>query len=426
MEVAVRTSVEMSLSEYRRLREEFFGRHGHRWPGTLEDAFDILAAYPMNREECDAIRKATAGLTAIYKKAAVLFRRLPDQVLVDLGVPSYLFGAVRRGIPGMSDCVVGRFDLVRTKDGYRMLEFNSDAPGLIVEAFSVNEEVCRAEDKSDPNAGCEAALACALTQAVRAGLDYVGRSTKNDINIVVTFGERYSRDRAAAVYLSELLHEFAAECAPIETLGLDVHGLYDPGGKPIDVLYRFTPLKFIRNELFRPHGEVLHPEMGGLLLHLIESRRLAMINPPFAFLLESKAIQAVIWNLFEAGQYFDDRDCRLIETYMLPTYLDPPSGQYAYVIKPVMGAEGDTITLMDQGKKIVSEARYTTYSDQPMVYQKYVALPQEQLMTEYGPRTLHLATSCFVTSGIPAAICIRAGEAITDETAWVLPVSAVA
>src|SRR5262249_25583938 len=189
----------------------------------------------------------------------------------------------------------------------------------------------------------------------------------------------------------------------------------------IHVLYRLTPLRYLRNDLFQPRNKPLSPEMGGLLLDLVNDRRLAMINPPFAFLLESKALQAVIWNLFEAGQYFDDRESRLIEMYMLPTYLDPPTGECAYVIKPIIGEEGDSVTLIDQRNNTYKAAK-TTYSDQPMIYQQYVDLPREQLMTEYGLRTLYLTVSCFVTSWTPTAICMRAGEAITDERAWVVPV----
>ena len=79
---------------------------------------------------------------------------------------------------------------------------------------------------------------------------------------------------------------------------------------------------------------------------LVESRQLALINPPVAFLLENKAVQAAIWNFFETGLYFDERERRVIATYMLPTYLDPP-GEGAYVIKPVHGAEGDSIILVE-------------------------------------------------------------------------------
>jgi hypothetical protein len=57
-----------------------------------------------------------------------------------------------------------------------------------------------------------------------------------------------------------------------------------------------------------------------------------------------------------------------------------------------------------------------------MVHQKRVDVPALELMTEYGPRKLHLVTSCFLVSGIATGICVRARDEITDELAWVLPV----
>jgi glutathionylspermidine synthase len=409
------------LQAYRKAREKFFEHHGRRWPGTLEDGFDILEAYPLSHTDLELIREATGALSAIYNKTASLLRNVADDVLLEMGVPPYLLRVLRCSVPGMQDCVLGRFDFAHTQDGYKMLEFNSDSPGLIVEAFSVNAEVCQSAGKQDPNQGCQEALAHALERAVCAGRDFVGKGEDDNVNVVVTFAGGCSRDRAAAAYLSELLRGFGAKFAPAETLSLDSGGLWDTHGKRIDVLYRNISLKFIRNGLFQPHGEPLDPAMGGLLLHHVESRRLAVINPPFAFLQESKAVQAVIWNLFATGEYFDASERRLIGMYMLPVHLDPPSDQRAYVVKPIMGAEGDTITMVDPEERVL-ESQNTTYSDQPMVYQKYVDLPKERLMTEFGPRTLHLVTSCFVVAGIPSAICIRAGGPITNEEAWVVPV----
>jgi len=162
-----------------------------------------------------------------------------------------------------------------------------------------------------------------------------------------------------------------------------------------------------------------------MVLRFVEQRRLAIINAPFSFLLQSKALQAVIWNLFESGQYFAEDERRLIERYMLPTYLDPPADNTAYVVKPVYGAEGDTVKVVTPGGGVVDKSVYTSYSDQVMVYQKYVDLMPSEMMTEYGPRTLHVVTSCFLIAGKPSGICMRAGEAITDESAWVLPVCIV-
>ena len=89
---------------------------------------------------------------------------------------------------------------------------------------------------------------------------------------------------------------------------------------------------------------------------LVKSQRLALINPPVAFLLENKAVQAAVWNFFETGVYFDESERRVIATHMLPTYMDPP-GEGAYVIKPVHGSEGDSITLVENDGKTIPQER---------------------------------------------------------------------
>src|SRR5271167_1416018 len=410
------------LREYRRARLEFFVRHGARWPETLADEFDILAPYPLSRTEAAEILNATTTLARIYERAAQLLRRLSDEALLEMGVPGYLLPTVRCVIPGMPDCVIGRFDLAHTEQGYKLLEFNADVPGFLVEAFSVNAAVCRDAGKEDPNECGERELAQALTDAVQAGIKYVGKIEGEQANVVVTSVGHYRRDTAMAEYLCRLLEAFPAQYAPVESLGIDAEGLYDPSGNRIHVLYRFLRLQLIRNEMFRPRGTSIEPEMGGLVLRFVEQRRLAIINPPFSFLLQSKALQAVIWNLFESGQYFAEEERALIERYMLPTYLDPPADNTAYVVKPVYGAEGDTVKVVTPGGGVVAQSVYTSHSNQPMVYQKYVDLMPSEMMTEYGPRTLHVVTSCFLLAGKASGICMRAGEAITDDSAWVLPV----
>jgi glutathionylspermidine synthase len=410
-----------SLHEYRRAREDFFARRGALWPETLYDAFDILAPRVVTRAAAQEILDAAAGVARIYTRAADLLRRLPDQALLEMGVPDYVLPVVRCAIPGIADCVIGRLDLARSDGGYKLLEYNADVPGLLVEAFSINAQVCVEAGADDPNASHELLLARGLASAVRAGLRQVGKPEGEVGNVLVTFIGGSRRDKGLAAYVCGLLAEFSAQYAPLESLSIGLNGLYDPRGRRIDVLYRIFPLHYIRNGLFHCKEEI-PAQMGGVVFDLVERRQLALINPPFAFLLENKALQVLIWNLFESGQYFGETERRLIDRYMLPTYLDPPLNRDAYVMKPAYGAEGDTVQIMTEDGNVVHRAACTTHMGQLMVYQKRVDVPAEEMMTEYGTRKLHMVTSCFLISGTPAGICIRAGEAITDESAWVLPV----
>src|SRR5215831_16619411 len=94
---------ERDIVRYRQEREEFFHRHGHRWPNTLADAFDILEPYSLERREVEEIRQTAGRLAVIYLKAGALLRKVSDQTLFELGVPEYLWRSVRQEIFGMPD-----------------------------------------------------------------------------------------------------------------------------------------------------------------------------------------------------------------------------------------------------------------------------------------------------------------------------------
>jgi glutathionylspermidine synthase len=360
-------------------------------------------------------------------------RRLPDDALLDMGLSPAMVRWIRSAAPGPAATVIGRFDFVRTRHGFKMLEFNADVPGLLVETFSVNRAVCNEHGKLDPNEGAENFLARALLDSIRSTLAGAGIVNVREANIVVSSWGRSPRDTGIAAYLLAMLRSsdsVQARYSPIERLSVDWDGLYDVLGKRIDLLVRVFPLQDLEHRLSW-HGAAArgaairagatdHP--ANALNALLNTHRLAVVNPPSAIVLESKVAQVVIWNLYEQGAYFDHEERSLVESYLLPTYLDPPPGNEPYVVKPAFGADGDTIAIVNPDVGVVNQSKCTTYSDQTMVYQRYAELPAMEIPTELGPRVLKTITSCFVVSGVPIGVCMRAGGAITDDSAWVLPV----
>ncbi len=375
--------------------------------------------------------QAAAGIATIYKRTASLLRTLPDQALLEMGLPSVVLKVVRCSLSGTPHTVFGRLDFARTLDGYKLLEFNADNPGLVVETFAVNRAICLEAGRIDANDGAEQVLIDVLRDAVGAGRDYVRVEPSQRASVVVTASGRYSSDTGVARYLCSLLEQgdpsFARHVA-LEELSIDGDGLYDQSGERIDVLFRVTPLQFLEGRLSRRGTANRSLDAGGeadsgtALFDLVERRRLALINPPCALLLESKALQVVIWNLFETGTYFNKPECSLIEKYMLPTYLDPPSSGEPYVVKPALGAAGDTVAVVNPLTGSITRAAGTTYANEIKVYQRYVELPELAALTELGPRLLRTVSSCFLVGGLPLGVCMRAGGVITEESAWVVPV----
>jgi glutathionylspermidine synthase len=405
---AFRTSCEDLLVAYRRARTKFFDRHGARWPDTLADGFDLLEPCVLSRGEVQEIRDAAQAVATIYQRACDLLRRLSDEALLNLAVPASLIPVVRVLPPSLNGSTIGRLDLARTDSGYKLMEFNADEAGLIVEAFSVNQVACGAAGLKGANAGCENQLCSTLENAVRAGLESLSRHPAPQPAVVVTAFGNCPRDVAMAAYLCSCLQHDSARFLPIEQLQVAGDCLCDGAGQNVDVLIRQVPMRLIRNSKW---------------FDLVRSRRIAVINSPPSFLLSNKALQAIIWKLFETGQFFSAGELSLIEQYMLPTYLELPVKGGPYVHKPFYGAEGDTVSIVDLDGTVLHRSLDITHSDAPMVYQQYVPLPSPELMTEFGPRSLHIVTSCFLLAGSPSAICARAGDPITNETAWVMPIA---
>ena len=402
-------------------------RFAHVWPATLLDAYDLLEVYPLSHVEIKAITQATQAIANIYARTAALLRTVPDEALLQMGLPRETLNLARMQIAGMPDTVIGRLDLAKTPDGYKMLEFNSDTPGMLIEAFPINAKVCEESGRINPNRDGESTLIAGLKSAIRAGLAYVGKTPGEQANVVFASCSTYKRDSEITRYLMSLLdfpENVQERYVNIESLSSDKYGLYDPDGNKIDVLFRFYPIQFLARKMFPDHRDQSVKHDGQILFDLISRHRLAFINPPSAFLLECKATQVVIWGLHETGEYFNAEERSLIERYFLPTYMDPGFGDERHVVKPVYGSEGDTVTIVDPKLGEVSGNNSSTYLEQPMVYQKYVDLPLVEMMTEDGTQSLRLLTSCFLINGRALGICLRAGSVITDYSWWYVPVCA--
>ncbi|XIH10663.1 glutathionylspermidine synthase (plasmid) [Priestia aryabhattai] len=357
----------------------------------------------------------------IFSKTANLLRskQIKNETLLEMGYPPETIEFICLTTM-KNETIIGRFDSVEVEGVEKLLEFNSDTPTFIKELFHINNFICQEFGYKNPNMGEEHNLRSVLKDAI------IGECLKINKehlpNVVFTSHSDNIEDKNTLLYLREL-SDIPSKYVPISELTIiKGEGLYDNEGERIDLLYRQTfPIESLILDEDPNDGQ----KVGVMLLELVRQNKLKIINPPSAFLLQNKAVMAIIWGLHEEkSPFFTEAEHNWIETYFLPTYLDnskfKENGE-RYVKKPVFGREGDTVEIYSAFGEMVLEDQNKTYSEYVSVYQKYVDLPKVKFQTQKGEREGHIMTGTFLLSGSPSAFGFRVGKQITDNLSYFLP-----
>ncbi|MGM0712222.1 glutathionylspermidine synthase family protein [Brevibacillus parabrevis] len=386
------------------------------WDWMYGEEYALADIHLISESFREELAAATAKLGRIFTKVTPVLQRADDALLLELGVPAQALQTVRTAVLQDLPTAIGRFDFASTSEGLKMLECNSDTPTGIVEAFHVNEHACRYFGVKNPNAGMDAQLQRAFARLMQAYKDK-GYPVEH---IWFSSLDWHEEDKGTTLYLMEK-SGIDARFAPLEKLRVWEDGLYvEAEGSllPVDVLYRLHALEKLAEE----RDEDGYPT-GGHVLSLIAAKKLAIINPPSAFLIQTKALQALIWNLHEAGEFFREEEHAIIETYMLPTYFENRfAGAADYVTKPIFGREGGGVALFAADGTLVAKDQEEFYWEQPMIYQKRVELPEITVQTLSGPYQGRLLWGSFWIGGEASAVVARVGGPITNNLSYYLPV----
>ncbi|MEH7331075.1 glutathionylspermidine synthase family protein [Neobacillus drentensis] len=402
------------MSDYVEKRKDFYARYPFFWSDLYGSEYSLFHVFTITQEIHLRIKQATERMGQIFFKTAVLLRNLTDEQLLEFGYPKGSLPFIREKTL-FPESVISRFDFALTKNGVKLLEFNSDTPTFIVECFQMNGLVCGEFDILNPNNDGERLLSSGLTKAV-----IEASAGKMSPNVVFTAHEDHMEDWNTTLYLSELC-QVKNKTVPLSDLRITNHALFDPDGEVIDVLYRQTyPLEHLIEDKDSESGDLVGIE----LLKLAKEGKISIVNPVSAFLLQPKSIQSLIWGLAEQGAFYSAEEQKWIKEYMLPTYLEPDSflGTCAFVQKPSFGREGDSIKIWNQHSEITEQNSFQTYEQELPVFQSYVPLPTVSLETEKGMEELSYVFGSFLIAGKPSSIGIRAGGKITGNESYFLPV----
>lgn len=399
-------------------REKVYQKIEYFWPDLYGSEYALLDIKILSKKTIETIQKATNRVGRIFFKTAKLLRKADDDTLRQLDIPAEMLPYIRhKALPVES--IIARCDFVQTDDGIKLLELNADTPTFIKEVFHVNQYIADYFQVSNPNQGLDRCLARSISKAIVESSIKLGLS---EPYIVFTSHDDHMEDKYTTLYLRDIIH-LPAKYVPLHELKIvQGEGLFDPEGRKIDILYRQTyPLE----HLILDEDPETKEKVGLQLLQLVLKRKLAIINPISAFLIQSKAVQAVIWGLYERQHsFFNEEERNWIRSYFLPTYLDEDffiKNGVPFVKKPAFGREGDSVEIFI-GRKKVMEDPHKTYADSLPIFQQYVELPSCKIQTVTGEKIAKYIIGSFLINGKACGIGIRAGGQITDNAAYYLPV----
>ncbi|TWV29422.1 glutathionylspermidine synthase family protein [Streptomyces misionensis] len=359
--------------------------------GSLRPYWDESAYYVFSLAEIEALEETVAELHAMCLAAAghiVAEGRLADLGITDPRVAAAVTESWHRraGLPSF----YGRFDLRYDGTGpAKLLEYNADTPTSLVEAAS--PQWFWMEDRF-PGADQWNSLHERLVESWRRQAALLPPGSP--LHFAHSAADELGEDLMTVAYLKE-----TAQQAGLETdwLAMEEIGWDTLSGRFVD-----NRLRFIRS-IFKlyPWEWLTTDAFGGHVLDTLDhgggSGSTLWIEPAWKMLLSNKALLAVLWELYPG------------HPNLLAAHLDGPRDLAAtgYVAKPLLGREGEGITLHPPGSASAPRP-------DPCCYQRLAPLPVFD--------GNHVVLGAWVVDGEPAGLGIRESAGpVTDEYARFLP-----
>lgn len=397
---------------YHPLREEGI----FTWDQDAEDheEYGLATIHPITEEFVKELQFASEQLGQIFARITQVVQQGDDELFRELGIPKNAWRAVRVPFDQTLPTWMGRFDFANTPDGLKLLEFNGDTPGGFVEAYHVNQRVCDYYGWQNPNQGLEQDIADAFQMAVQR---YHELGYKTDR---IVFSSKSSLEEVALTRYLLSQSGLTAQYVPVSKIYMKEGNMFaeiEEELQAIDLWCRYYAMTSMANAKSTTGAPI-----GDWMLNAVAQKRVAMLNPPQSLIVQTKALMALIWNLHEQNTFFAPHEHEIIETYMLPTYMENALlGKEAFVRKPVLGRQGGAVTLYDKDGLIISQDDEDDFWEQTMVYQKLVELETIKTMNMTGSYQGWLIWGCYIFGGRASAVITRLSEKITQDSSRYLP-----
>ncbi|WP_066425130.1 glutathionylspermidine synthase family protein [Anabaena sp. 4-3] len=364
--------------------------------------YEILMVAP---ETVEKVKQAATRVWQVLNYAAQVMKQFDEQTLIEFDYPQPTLRLIKsnKQVPFIARC-----DFAVVNDNIYLLECNAEVATFIVETFKINGLVAQHFGKLDPNIHAEAVLQIGLNKYIEESAKYLNKSPK-DCNIIFAALSQAPEDIGTVEYLMSLCHYQSAFC-PIESIAMDEDGCYDHRGDTVDILYRIYPTEWM--------VEDKDPQCGVNLWDyfepLVYSRKLALINPVSAFVMQNKALMALITQL---GSDFFIQKNLLGFAHFLPTFMEREQINPPLVAKPTWGREGREVEVIKSNGEIARNPD-PEYAGFAKVYQKYVDLPLIKVEEE----EYKLQLSCFLINGVAEGVAARIGKDVINNHSKFMPI----
>ncbi|MFC5451999.1 glutathionylspermidine synthase family protein [Paenibacillus aestuarii] len=364
---------------------------GFTWADLEEEAYWMDQLLVMERASYHELFRAAELLWNIFDKAARRVKGRRD-LYEQLSIPEVLWDGLDRlemAAPGVISRYA-RFDFAVDQAGrIKLLELNADTPTGYVEASIATPWMCAQYDIASPNAGMKELIRSAWA------------AEAPDYAACTGYGQHVEDSGTIDALVSHSGREIT--CIDCLDLWID-EGVVKVGEhQRIERMFALYPKEWMGID-----------DGGEAFSYAIEERFIELFNPLHAIILQSKGLQALIWELHEKRDpIFTEEEHAAIDTYMLATYVTPAlSGNY--VSKSMFGREGGSVQLFDANGEleVMDEAGFDTSIFFKRVYQQRTELPK----LGFADGEMHVLTGLFVLNGLPCGLLGRAGGMITGNS----------
>jgi glutathionylspermidine synthase len=330
--------------------------------------------YSFTSEEIELLEKATEDVYAMCCEAADYLIDHPEIITDKMAVPKFALEEISKSWkrkPAWGS-IYGRFDVcfggldhpeprLRVPKFY---EFNADTPTTLIEAASIQwlwlEQTGHGNDQLN-------SLTERIIDAWRRNMSLIEQELgfRPTVHFTLTKADPTGEDAMTTIYLMDLCRQagFQIKCLYVEQIRLSHDGrFYDQNGQHIDVIFKLYPWEWMVEQEF---GEACFKDMGKVGQ---EKGGTIWIEAPYKMLWSSKALFAILWDLFK-----DDPRSQ----WLLPTYFEnqAPTSLTHYARKPIFSREGADIHLYTDDKPLV-DSKTGFYGREGHIIQELALLPE--------------------------------------------------